>query len=1253
LATSASTASSEQVPAPKRIAQAKAMLERLSPELVEDLFASIRSTSSAKPPTQKELGVFLREYYPSLRKLQALLDFSPDWSEAAKSFLEGVSAPGTMAAGLQSAVRLPAVSGQSLDEDNPVAARALTDFKKARASLNPPHDAAPKSVPDLHRAPRLVGDGKDQLAWLSRNLGWPFGAIWNESPMVRIDLLRELTHNQGTAKEAKALATAFIQQTSKLPQIAEPSAAVAQYQMQRLADELGLSTDHISFQVGYDPTTPLQPLPDALRHATGWTLVTNALDLLDPKKNPGWQTLLQVAAALSSLDAADAAPEQVLSEIASRIANGKLDTMSGSGTSDVALAILAGGHWKTMDFPYSLDQLLAPNSKDVGTISWYHSPKLKDEDTKNLPTYSLLGVDAGLTSWVFESYAQRPEDASRSVSQRAQIARTFTSGSWKEVQQDWDRIFPALPELLANCTDARQLKSAERYLMNLYGERKIPWELVERTLGSVKPLSSPFTALDRATESLLRASSDPEIHQAAQDVTGVLQSLKYSGADRAGLARTTLDRLYAEDLSKVPPLAELASDGPSSVGDASEVSVFSGERFTDVGGVPLRLNDTQDKDELAIPTAEEADLVMTPTTQANLEKLAVLWASGASRTLEGPTSGGKTSLLTYLAWRTQTPLRRINLSADTEVADLVGHWIGKEKRFTRETLEAKSDNTLAIIAKDFDYSGAFDRDAIIAQVLALQEHPRWVDGDLVRALRRGELVILDEVNLAPPEVLERINSLFDDDGNLRIAEHNGEVVERHKDFRIFATMNPSSDGNRFSLSKAYKSRLPPTWVSGMTEEDIRVVLQTRYKDVLPPKALAALVDVHMGLSRLAEDQGVGRVFGGVHYTIRNLMRVADRFAKFQGKGLSDGALLRREIDEVYLAGLEPNEARMLRKTTLDPIIPGDGKDPYEDLKLTRTKGGWKLGDLDITSLHTDSAYVPGTEAELAPTKHTLKNLYLVSKMEEMKENPYLFGEAASGKGATLKYYAYLKQLPYYRQNFQRDTETTDFLGSYDIEGWKNGLLTTAMEQGGLFMADELSLARGGIIERFNSLLERGRSIRLSEKDGSRLHAVQDFGYAATGNPATDDYRGRNRNSPAFLNRHTLLWLEPPDADDEKVISEFKARRYGLHEREVAQVVPALTDLQNWMRNAYAKGEIGKDMDGKDRLPLDIRQLDRTLDSIAKLRHLSKSETLSQAYVQSINANYLIGRSASDDATIMTKAKEFAVAAAGALEQGAK
>lgn len=60
----------------------------------------------------------------------------------------------------------------------------------------------------------------------------------------------------------------------------------------------------------------------------------------------------------------------------------------------------------------------------------------------------------------------------------------------------------------------------------------------------------------------------------------------------------------------------------------------------------------------------------------------------------------------------------------------------------------------------------------------------------MEAVRNGYWVILDELNLAPSEVLEALNRLLDDNRELLIVETQ-QVVKAHPNFRIFATQNPT------------------------------------------------------------------------------------------------------------------------------------------------------------------------------------------------------------------------------------------------------------------------------------------------------------------------------------------------------------------------------------------------------------------------------------------------------------------------------
>lgn len=82
----------------------------------------------------------------------------------------------------------------------------------------------------------------------------------------------------------------------------------------------------------------------------------------------------------------------------------------------------------------------------------------------------------------------------------------------------------------------------------------------------------------------------------------------------------------------------------------------------------------------------------------------------------------------------------------------------------------------------------------------------FVESEFVDAVRMGNWVLLDNINSAPPEVVERLNSLFEEEPVLNLYEYSkgkeltlGDGI--HQNFRVFATANM----HRIHSSKVIKS----------------------------------------------------------------------------------------------------------------------------------------------------------------------------------------------------------------------------------------------------------------------------------------------------------------------------------------------------------------------------------------------------------------------------------------------------------------
>ena len=84
-----------------------------------------------------------------------------------------------------------------------------------------------------------------------------------------------------------------------------------------------------------------------------------------------------------------------------------------------------------------------------------------------------------------------------------------------------------------------------------------------------------------------------------------------------------------------------------------------------------------------------------------------------------------------------------------------------------------------------------------------------------------------------------------------------------------------------------------------------------------------------------------------------------------------------------------------------------------------------------------------------------------------------------------------------------------------------------MTNGGVLLIDEISLAQDSVLERLNSVLEKEKTIVVSEKgDGTvqELVAHKNFMIIATMNPSGD--YGKKELTPALRNRFTEIWVEP-------------------------------------------------------------------------------------------------------------------------------
>jgi midasin len=533
------------------------------------------------------------------------------------------------------------------------------------------------------------------------------------------------------------------------------------------------------------------------------------------------------------------------------------------------------------------------------------------------------------------------------------------------------------------------------------------------------------------------------------------------------------------------------------------------------------------------------EYIITPSVEMKLVDLArIITTRRFPVLIEGPTSSGKTSSVEYLARRTGHRFVRINNHEHTDIQE---------------------------------YLGSYVSDPLTGKLV-------FKDGILVHALRNGDWIVLDELNLAPTDVLEALNRLLDDNRELVIPETQ-EVVRPHPHFMLFATQNPPGlYAGRKVLSRAFRNRFLEVHFQDVPQAELESILCQHCR--IAPSYGKRIVSVFHELQKRRQ---AGRIFESKQgfATLRDLFRWANRDAVGYQDLADNGYMLlaeraRRDDDKAVV------------KEVIQSIM---GVQINEDVLYNLHRPGTDMAEFLGVPLPSIS--------NIIWTKAMQRLYILVCRALKFNEPVLLVGETGSGKTSVCQVFADVAGQRLHGLNCHQNTETADIIGalrpvrnrtaleaevfqeassalaavgmesvdsSFEILAtslskalklssipddhkrlsnaqdrlsklqsifeWNDGPLVEAMRNGEVFLLDEISLADDSVLERLNSVLEPGRTIVLAEKGGSDLihptvKASHAFKLVATMNPGGD--YGKKELSPALRNRFTEIWV--PRVDD--------------------------------------------------------------------------------------------------------------------------
>ena len=391
--------------------------------------------------------------------------------------------------------------------------------------------------------------------------------------------------------------------------------------------------------------------------------------------------------------------------------------------------------------------------------------------------------------------------------------------------------------------------------------------------------------------------------------------------------------------------------------------------------------------------------VMTSTVEGSIRDLAAAVAANVAPVLlQGPTSVGKTTMIEYLAARTGHTCIRINNHEHTDVQEYVGSYVTNS-----------------------------------------QGHLEFRDGLLVDALRRGCWIILDELNLAPSEVLEALNRLLDDNRELYIPE-TGETVAPAPaspySYRILRGLR-----RRKPLSRAFRNRFLEISVCDLPSAEIEEIIT--HSCGLPQRFSSMLVKTMMELQTRRQKSSL---FGGKHgsITTRDLLKWGRRQPASALEVAEEGYMLlaeklrgddeKRAVKEILeqVCGVRMDVSSLYAESLLE-----EGGSVASSLALLgehEKEKKARQGRNDLLALKTAQEQLRRGELDVEGVKgvaitSAMRRMWrLVGRCVSQNEPALLIGETGSGKTTICQLYAAVRGQRTRILNCHQSTETTDIIG---------------------------------------------------------------------------------------------------------------------------------------------------------------------------------------------------------------------------------
>lgn len=467
----------------------------------------------------------------------------------------------------------------------------------------------------------------------------------------------------------------------------------------------------------------------------------------------------------------------------------------------------------------------------------------------------------------------------------------------------------------------------------------------------------------------------------------------------------------------------------------------------EIAGIPLEAAEITTTEKTLV---FQQELILTETTQKNLQKILYPLLEGQNLLLVGDAGVGKNALIYYINRIRQLPTVRFSFNQDTLPEDL---------------------------------SGSFR---------VLPDGFQWNNGPLAEALQKGYTFVADEMNLASPEILKRFISVFDR-RRLALLEKDGSELEAHPRFSFVATQNPARGfEGRKSLPESIQRHFTTLYLDHYPAEEEKEILRGLY-----PKEFACAADLIILVQRALEtliwkNELAKDDLEHYHFNLRTAQRAMNR-AVVSGLADTEKSEFRDLLFTFFVDTFRLQSDRRTALQQIAAVLSYDAPALEKDYGIFSSQKPFSKMAVDLS--HREGASNSRLFFPLTPSRRQI--LTAMDSSLTAEDNLLLEGDDAARILELCHAWADMQGRRVTEIFLSRGMHTSDIIGALrprlhgERKGqnvcWVDGPLTAALRRQDIIILENIDAAGSELIEKLNMLLDHaGRLALPPEAEGETI-----------------------------------------------------------------------------------------------------------------------------------------------------------------------